>query len=450
LLVAGSPASDLALDYPVRPVELLAIIVKCIVANKNAEADFIFITGKDFRGAAQTESIDVTAGDGSYTSTKYWSEVTTLDCSDNAAGGGTVWADGDLSVTQDIWGVICDFGNGQQYQVDAIFMIGSGGTSTYFTSLSDQVVFGDAVWWEVTALATLTMGALTDGLPSNGSVWSVKGPLATWKDIGHPGSEIYLYGSLIQYKWHGINIKTRGIVTTRNSLILSIPDPNSGDEYKGQIAFGYSETGTLDIDDLFVSSFRTNYFQAGTVTQVKRLKLHDTNTRAIDFSATSVIIEAAEITSAGGSDIAVHNATGEVVNAVNPITSPEIYNASGSLKESFYCNIVVVDKDGTGIVGATILCEGSDSGTASEEYDTQVFSEDTGVSGVLAQQKINQKKWLTTNETLTNYNYFKFTISEPGYETLVLGKITVDGPIDWHLELQSQKQPPAPWQEGMM
>ena len=87
ILDAGSPASDLALDTPVRPVEDLAIIVKCIVANKTAEADFIFITGKDWRGAAQTESIDVTAGNGSYTSTKYWSEITTLDCSDNGAGG---------------------------------------------------------------------------------------------------------------------------------------------------------------------------------------------------------------------------------------------------------------------------------------------------------------------------------------------------------------------------
>ena len=84
LLVAASPGAAVNLTYAVRPVEDLAILVKCIVANKSAEADFIFITGKDWRGAAQTESIDVTAGDGSYTSTKYWSEITTLDCSDGA------------------------------------------------------------------------------------------------------------------------------------------------------------------------------------------------------------------------------------------------------------------------------------------------------------------------------------------------------------------------------
>jgi hypothetical protein len=105
--------------------------------------------------------------------------------------------------------------------------------------------------------------------------------------------------------------------------------------------------------------------------------------------------------------------------------------------------------DGTGIVGATVLCEGSDSGTASTEYDTQAFSVDTGASGVLAEQTITAKKWVGTSETLTNYNYFKFTISEPGYETLVIEKVTIDAPINWHLELQQQKQPPKALEYGI-
>ena len=55
LLSAGAPASDLALTYAVRPVEDLALLVKCVVANKTAEADHIFITGKDWRGAAHRD-----------------------------------------------------------------------------------------------------------------------------------------------------------------------------------------------------------------------------------------------------------------------------------------------------------------------------------------------------------------------------------------------------------
>ncbi|MBE3142099.1 MAG: hypothetical protein IMZ53_16115 [Thermoplasmata archaeon] len=105
LLPTGPPASPtLPLDYAVRPVELLAIPVNLVVAGKTAEADFIFISGHDAWGAAQTESIDVTVGNGSYTTTKRWSVIDNIDCSDNAAGGGTVWADGTIAVTQDIWG----------------------------------------------------------------------------------------------------------------------------------------------------------------------------------------------------------------------------------------------------------------------------------------------------------------------------------------------------------
>jgi hypothetical protein len=162
LLVAASPGSAVALTYAVRPVEDLAILVKCVVANKTAEADFIFITGTDWRGAAQTESIDVTAGNGSYTTTKYWASITTLDCSDNAAGGGTVWADGDLSVTQDVWGVIWDYGSGL-YKVDSAFDMGNGSTATHFDFGTDTVVFAINKYPAVTAAATWYAGTESGG-----------------------------------------------------------------------------------------------------------------------------------------------------------------------------------------------------------------------------------------------------------------------------------------------
>ncbi|KKK60149.1 hypothetical protein LCGC14_3027260, partial [marine sediment metagenome] len=93
LLAATAGLSPtLALTYAIRPVEDLALLISFIVASKTAEADFIFITGTDFAGNAQTESLDVTAGNGTYVSTKYFATISNIDCSDNSAGGGVQWA----------------------------------------------------------------------------------------------------------------------------------------------------------------------------------------------------------------------------------------------------------------------------------------------------------------------------------------------------------------------
>ena len=65
LLAAWSPNSNTkALTYQVRPVELLALLISFVVAGKTAETDYIFITGTDAWGAAQTEAINVSAGNG--------------------------------------------------------------------------------------------------------------------------------------------------------------------------------------------------------------------------------------------------------------------------------------------------------------------------------------------------------------------------------------------------
>ena len=87
LLAAWSPNSNTkALTYQVRPVELLALLISLVVAGKTAETDYIFITGTDAWGAAQTEAMDVSAGNGTYTTTKRFRTITNIDCSDNPAG----------------------------------------------------------------------------------------------------------------------------------------------------------------------------------------------------------------------------------------------------------------------------------------------------------------------------------------------------------------------------
>ena len=52
LNVAENGAAAVTLDYPIRPTHSKALQVKCIVAAKTAEADFIYIDGFDWNGVA--------------------------------------------------------------------------------------------------------------------------------------------------------------------------------------------------------------------------------------------------------------------------------------------------------------------------------------------------------------------------------------------------------------
>nr|BDD45807.1 hypothetical protein 6 [bacterium] len=107
LLSAAAPGSAVTLTYDVQAGCEGALQLDFVVANKTTEADYIFVTGKDVDGSTViTESLDVSAGNGTYTTTRFFSSVTNIDCSDNANGGGTVWADGTLTVNQNIWGTL--------------------------------------------------------------------------------------------------------------------------------------------------------------------------------------------------------------------------------------------------------------------------------------------------------------------------------------------------------
>jgi len=132
---------------------------------------------------------------------------------------------------------------------------------------------------------------------------------------------------------------------------------------------------------------------------------------------------------------------GAYISLINPeyaVTTPVILaNEANTLFEKFTIDIHVVDKDGTNLSGVTINLYGSDS----TDYDTAMWTEDTistASDGTITEQTITTRKWVGTSATLTNYNVFKMTLEKSGYETLELENITIDAPVDWHLELQDR------------
>lgn len=234
LLAAWTPNSNTkALTYQVRPVELLALLISFVVAGKTAEPDYLFITGTDAWGAAQTEAIDVSAGNGTYTTTKRFRTITNIDCSDNAAGGGTVWANGTVMVTQPIWGVIWDKGN-SQYTVNSRFIVGDDSTSTYFKTNNEQIYFPGAYLTgnsqsiiEVKSAATFQSGNLLDAvvhstsygscIRTDGSVYSSTRLIAT----NGSTAIVNLYSSLLIGPYSGGHriYEASGTLTVWNTII---------------------------------------------------------------------------------------------------------------------------------------------------------------------------------------------------------------------------------------
>ena len=448
LLAATAGLSPtLALTYAVRPVEDLAIIVKCIVASKTAEADFIFITGTDWRGAAQTESLDVTAGNGTYTTTKYFATISNIDCSDNAAGGGTQWADGTVQVTQDVWGVIWDYG-WRQYLINAVWDIGDGSTTTFFTSETDQVTINPWLEVEVQTAATLRIGEVIDeanAIVTKGSAWmwinNGYGQFSPLLDC-NAGTSL-IAGSLLSNLrtdqsqptgYFQVSGSTSKII--RNNVVGFIATIIGGSPLVRDLSFVGHASG---------QSFAKMSMEASTAT-LDDIRIGNQSEGIYTYNghaptASHVKIDAASV----GASINTHSGftqTLKIIDSVIDWTDMTWGGGnSGTVKEQYTVNINVVDRAGAALQSATVVCD--------DQGDNEIFSVPTDASGDIAEQTIVASDWTgpAGSSVETRVDPYKFTISKAGYKTLVLDAVDLTDKIIWRLELQSQTAPPRAWRQ---
>lgn len=187
LLDPTSCDKAMSLVYQIRPVEEKALVISFIIGAKSADTDYLYITGTDAWGTALYEAIDISAGNGTYTSTRRFKTISNIDVEDVGDGSGTAAADGTLQVTQPQWGVIWDYGNGQ-YLIDAKLEWGNGSTTTHFQSSREMVYWADGLEPMNTAFSTLTIGALSNNEVDAGSYWSLDG-----SDINNlPGIDLFV------------------------------------------------------------------------------------------------------------------------------------------------------------------------------------------------------------------------------------------------------------------
>jgi len=430
LLAAWAPISNTkALTYQITPVEKLGLIISFVIAGKTAETDYIFITGTDAWGNAQTESINVTAGNGTYASVLHWRTITNIDCSDNPVGNGTVWANGTVAVTQPQWGVIWNLGNGL-YTVDSSLNIGNGSTATYMRTSREAIIFPSSHFY-VTENATFQIGKLQGSWGYDGSYIAVTPSAASpYWGVFVNGGTILIYASLLRHLGSGNPADFyAGTVKIKNSIFLGAYSDDSA--WQRRFSFDSGLT-TCEIEDAFFAN-TSDIFLSVTPGVFSDIHSHY-NHYGIECQASGVVASGLRFTEIGISDILTWtSSSARTIICKDPkIPINGVYhvgNADSWAKEAYTCNINICDKDGTAINGATVLCEDKDG--------NDIFSVNTNASGNITEQTIIYKHWQGLGSPVpTIYSPHKFTISKAGYQTLVLENITVDHPIVWHLELQ--------------
>lgn len=174
--------------------------VDVILASTTAGAgDTVVLTGVDLDGNAVTETIDVSGGNGTYTSTKTYADITLVDCNG--------FTDGTCQVNQKKWGAIEET-MPKTYMINMHLCAGDGSTTTTITLLSENLIFARGAFHWVRK-ATLTFGALVGSGDSEDGYRGCliregtdnNGELGVGADVvrgyGTTGNTINYYGSMI-------------------------------------------------------------------------------------------------------------------------------------------------------------------------------------------------------------------------------------------------------------
>jgi hypothetical protein len=485
LNVAENGAAAVTLDYQIRPTHSKALIIKCIVTLKTAEADYIFITGTDAWDAAQTESLDVTAGNGTYTTTKRFKTITNLDCSDNAAGGGAVWANGKIAVTQDIWGVVWENVLNANYKYDCAVYFGDGSTSTYFTSKNEMVYFADNMYIRVDNLATLQLGELQGNYGINGSRWSFGHNASIHLGYG-ANSNVLIYASMLKHRTAQSVRFNSGNIDIRDTIFNC-----SWDGSNASFPLFASTLASLKLVNVNFKNVRNVEFDKTLTSDSINNWIHYADTGII-VNASNVTLDGLNITQATTRDIQLYPDNDNLI-IKDPLFSINTVKIDTDGKYSiaqYTCNIHIADSTGANLSGVTVQCQtfgnvvksgasfykcivGHTSGVfatdlaagkwelttsaiaaladciggaGTGEWVTGIayvasassWSVATDANGNIAEQVVNYKQWVGTSEALLTRSPHTFTLTYGG-DTLIYPNITVDHPLvlRWEMPIES-------------
>jgi hypothetical protein len=422
LLPAHATGADIPLLYQVRPVELLAILLTFELAGTNAGAgDRIDLTGTDCRGAPQTESLDVSGGDGTYITAKYWRTVTAF----TTYGFDT----GTVTVTQPIWGVIWDKGNGQ-YQLDCVFNAGDGSTATYFGDGSKEIVLNvsESNQIKVNNYAIFRLGELLDAASRTGRhgctllniAWNVN-RIINAANL----SEIYFYETLF--------------ASIAGSPIIEIKNSTKGQIYDcitDSIYFRYGGPD-LDINNLYSHSGTYAYQYPGGA-NITNLKFYNVTNGIAVYSSNSIFLKEAIGQISGSYEFYWINYTGNgffIDCDFGRNDWRNYYNGgaanTGNIYRQYTLNLHLTDKNGNNISGAVVVLKDNNSdevvNTSTATDGTITFS---GEDGSPENNAVTHTRYHYDGGGISHYRVpWTLTITAPGYQDYQ-DVITIDRKMD--------------------
>ena len=392
LLAAATPAASMTpLRMPVRSLRAMSKVDVTLAGGTSGAGDTVTLTGLDYGGAAFTETLDVSAGNGTYSSTRYFSDLTDVAC----AG----WSDGTVEVTQRRWGLIAAAYPGN-YTFGACLIVGDESTTTAVTLKDLALTFVHGAFWYVTGGATLTLGEIWNSgdaaeMGTRGCTIKEQNPQLgiayIWNRFGGAGSGGYTPSSAAAINLYGTHwyIDNYGYNSPRaafrgSSCTLMAKDclfvTNSASDANPVFLF---------FDELTLSLVRTNiaaetrFLYISTAPTFDRLRLGTTARFASVYPLTLTRVDATSFLNwhflNNGRLYFVDGTLDEADFAIGwsgIMTGECVY-----LQYSF--DLTVIDAAGSAISGATVTIEDADGAT--------VYSGTTDASGQIPTQTLNRK-----------------------------------------------------------
>lgn len=320
------------------------------------------------------------------------------------------------------------------YSIKLLLEVGDSTTSTILTSPGEVVYFDTGVYFQLKSAATLTIGELSSGRSIKPSAWFFKLTQSATLTSFSTTSVLNIYGSIIQVDNDGV---LRGVIFDGKTLNIYDSILAGGPQSALTTSIYWVFTGTaITLDHVYFTHLYSVYIYAALLAALS-VRINDVYIGVRNNFAIEAVLTAPELSNVSNS-FAYAFATDSIITFVDPsspISTVTIGSSTGIVNEKYTVNVHITDKSGVDLSGVIIDLYGS----VVTSYDTAMWtvgSVTTAVDGTITKQTVTAKKWVGTSETETDYNVFELVCSKVGYETLTLENITIDGPIDWHLELQ--------------
>lgn len=423
-LWTGTPTINITLTTQIKPTDEVALKIDFVLAGTSAGAgDTISITGTDKDGNAQTETLDVSAGNGTYTTTKWFKTITDVDCNG--------FNDGTLTIQQGQWGIL--WKEGDNFSINCRIIIGNGTTASHFGDEGKNIEFkatartaSSQFLIYLTVNAGLRFGRLVDAtnkITDRGVNFILQdsASLGYGRWIGTSSgsaSYIYLY-SVSAINPYGVakDIFYFVIAYIYNTPLkvwncrftkVNVADGVNVDIFNYESASGIYGivivSGTLDKITIYNTAYLTSF--SGVSKTVRNLYgRSNAGIRWTGSSFHSYLVNP---------DIDVWN----IVWGIAP------YN---NIYRQYEFDLTVTDKNNNPINGATVTLKDKDGNT--------VFTTTTDVNGQIATQTVSRGYYNQANgNTLQDYSPHTLIIEKAGYQSYSK-TFTLTDKTKWELKL---------------